>query len=538
MIESTISIQALGVGIAAFVATLSAAFLFINAWKEHLARSFGYAMAAAALWGWVGFASTIALEHEHLALARELRIVSIAGNVLLAILFVRFARIYKSERVATTKREQATFDIFVLTAAAFVVLLCMDLLFGSAIMIGPYLVDAVTPLPGPMMPIFQLYYILCIVLIYIFMRSRVAIEDSSSRRGHVILLYAMTVGASCGIGGFFAWYGIYVPGLSVIRALAVPLLALGSFYAMTSHNIFNVRVAAANVFVFAIWSFLFFRILLNASLSDSFADVLLLGALIILGVLLIRSFNTELEDRIFIERAERERAIEQSKTEFISIAAHQLRTPLSGIRWTFNVLDSAKGLTEEQRDLVKRASDRTKDVIDRVNEMLNAARFTDGGFAVKLETQDVRPVLRESIALFEDAAKAHKLKLESSLPRKSLMSRVDKDKFGMAIQNLIDNSIKYTKSGTVSLVASQEGDRIVIRISDTGIGIAGQDTKHIFEKFYRHEKAVKMFTDGSGLGLFIVKKIIDAHGGTIMVISEKGKGTSMTLSIPAVVSAR
>lgn len=537
MVESTISVQALGVGIAAFIATLTAAFLFINAWNERLARAFGLAMIATAVWGWIGFAAMVAADHQYMELGRLLRILSLIGNVLLCILFVRFALIYKEGLVPILKRDRVVYDIFWLGAAAIALLLVLDL-FGAKTIVGNYYLGAVTPERGAVYDTFLIYYVACIAAIYFFMRSRLVLETGSARRGHTILVYGLTIGASAGAAGFLIWYGIHWPIVSAIRALAVPLLALAAFYAMSSHNIFNFRVAAANVFVFAIWSFLFFRILLAPSLSDTLPDILLLVALVVLGVLLIRSFNTELDTRLRVERAERERAIEQSKFEFVSIAAHQLRTPLSGIRWTFSVLESAMGLTDEQRELLKRGGERTKDVIDRVNEMLSAARLTDGGFVVKLTEQDIRPILKESVAMFEYAAQVRKLHLESSIPKKALRSRVDRDKLSMAVQNLIDNAIKYTKTGTVSLVATQVDDRIEIQISDTGIGIAENDTKHIFEKFYRHEKAVKMFTDGSGLGLFIVKKIMDAHGGTITVHSEDGKGTLMTLSIPAVVDTQ
>lgn len=534
MVETTISVQTLGVGLAAFIATLAASFLFVNAYHERLARAFGFAMAAAALWGWFGFAAAIAAEHGSMEFARSLRAASMAGNVLLAILFVRFARIYKADRIPAHRTERVLFDVGVLAAAAFIVFLCIDVFLGTATTMGPFFRNTVTPIRGPMFDLFVVYYCLCIAAIYVLMKQRVALEHGPTRRGHVILLYAMTIGASAGVAGFVAWYGISDPLITAIRAFAMPLLAVGSFYAMSSHNIFNFRVAAANVFVFAIWTFLFFRILLNPSLSDSVPDMLLLAALIVLGVLLIRSFSKELDTRARIERAERERAIEQSKSEFISIAAHQLRTPLSGIRWTFNALENApEGLTPEQRDLVRKAGERTRDVVDRVNEMLRAARYSGGGFTMALKVQDIRPVLKDSIAMFEHAAHARNLELIATIPRKVLSSRIDKDKFAIAVQNLIDNALKYTNSGAVRLDAEQVGDSIEIRISDSGIGITPHDTEHLFEKFYRNENATKMFTDGSGLGLFIVKKIVDAHGGTITVESKPGSGTTFILRIPA-----
>ncbi len=533
MVEGTISVQTLGVGLAAFIATLSAIFLYVNAYSDRVARTFAHAMTAAALWAWCGFASAVAADQLNMDIARTLRMFSMLANIWLAFLFVRFALAYKAEHTPLTNAEHLTRTIYILGASALSVLVFSDILLGTSIMAGEFFAGAVTPIIGPMFDIFVLYYCLCIVAIYIVMRRRVALETGPTRRGHVILLYAMTVGASAGIAGFAAWYGIYWPPLTAIRAFAMPLLAFSAFYAMSSHNLFNVRVAAANAFVFAIWSFLFLRILLSPTLGEAMPDIWLLAALIVLGILLIRSFTKELDTRLRIERVERERAIEQSKAEFISIAAHQLRTPLAGIRWTFNVLESATGLNKEQQELLKRASERTRDVVERVNEMLRAARLTEGGFKITLVQQDIRPILRDSIELFESAARQRNIRLESSIPRKILMSRIDADKFAIAIQNLIDNAIKYTQSGSVTLSAVQAGDRIEIRVADTGIGIDDADNTHLFEKFYRHEDAVKMFTDGSGLGLFIVKKIIDAHGGTIKIESKKGEGTSFVLSIPS-----
>ncbi len=531
MIETAISLQALGIGVSAFIATLIAAFLLINAYHETLARSFAFGVLGLVVWAWFGFFSAIAADNYQMDVARQLRIFGVIGNVLFLILFVRFAFVYKREQEALTSSEQLTLQLYIFTGVAFIVLCLLDL-FGARTLIGDFFPNTVSPLGESMLDLFLIYYLLTIPILTTMMMRRLRYETGSARRGGIILLITMVASILLGSTGFLPYYGIVVPALTALRGLAVPIFGVGAFYAMSSHNIFNFRVAAANAFVFGIWSALFLRILLYTEFKEALSDIYLLLALVVLGAFLIRSFNTELNSRAEIERVERERAIEQSKSEFVSIAAHQLRTPLAGIRWAFNVLESADGLSEEHRSLLKKGSERTKDVIARVNEMLSAARLNDGGFMVSLEPQDIRPILKDSVALFDDAARVRNLKLESSIPRKALFSRVDKDKFSMAIQNLIDNAIKYTKTGSVSLRADRNDDRIEICIRDTGIGIAEADSKHMFEKFYRHEKAVKMFTDGSGLGLFIVKKIIDAHGGTIMVVSEKGKGTSITLSIP------
>ena len=265
MIESTISVQTLGIGVAAFVATLASSFLYINAAKERSARAFADALVGAAIWGWFGFASAIAAEHMNMDLARDLRILSFVGNVLLTALFVRFAVIYRSDSEPLRHLERLAYQVLSLCGAAFVTLLSFDLLAGTATFVGIFEHGAVTPERGPFFDLFVLYYCLSILVIYMFMRVRVEKETGPSHRGHVILLMALTFGSSAGLAGYAAWYGLYSPILTGIRALAVPTLSFSAFYAMSTHKIFNVRVAAANAFVFAIWTFLFLRILFNFS---------------------------------------------------------------------------------------------------------------------------------------------------------------------------------------------------------------------------------------------------------------------------------
>lgn len=532
MVETTIGVQTLGIGISAFVATLLVAFLFLNAYKENVARAFGWAFALVMLWGWFGFFSALAADAGKMELARDLRIISIIGNTLMATLFTRFAFVYKQEHTPLTKRERYYLEAYIFVGLAIVAFAVSDLLFDMSTIIGEFLLGAATPVRGPVFHAFVAYWYLGGATIAYMMHRRFSKESSSAKRGGIILMTTIMVALITGGFGYLPWYEIYIPIFGTLRALAVPAFAVGAFYAMSTHNIFNFRVAAANVFVFAIWSFLFFRILLNPSFKDSLTDIYLLVALVILGVLLIRSFNKELDTRLLIERTEHEREIEQTKSEFISIAAHQLRTPLSGIRWAFNSLESASGLNEEQRALVKKGSERTVDVVERVNEMLRAAKLTSGSFPITLTRQDIRPMLKESVAMLENAAHAKSLTLDLSVPDSPLMATVDTDKFPIVMQNLIDNAIKYTDTGSVHISADSVGTDVVIAITDTGIGLSMEDKAHLFEKFYRNDTAKRMFTDGSGLGLFIVKKILDAHGGRVEVTSEIGTGTTFTVRVP------
>lgn len=527
MVESTLSVQTLGIGVSSFITTLIAAFLFINAYREPVARAFAYGCAGLMMWSWFGFFYQLT---DNVELARQLRIVSLIGETLFLALFVRFGFIYKAQAVPHTARERLLLQGVYYVTAAFVTLFIFDM-FGSQFIVGYVLPGALAPFRGPFFDQFALFYAGCASVLGFIMWRRITVETGTVRRGGLILLGTMIAALMIGAGGFATWYGINAPILALLRALAVPLLGVGAFYAMSNYSVFNLRVAAANFFVFAMWSFLFFRILLNPSFRNAVPDVLLLAALIVLGIFLIRSIQRELEDRIIIERAERERAIEQAKSEFISIAAHQLRTPLSGIRWTFTALQDLQSLPPEHREMVKKGGERTLDVIERVNEMLRAAKLSNDSFTFAMKAIDLRSVLKDVVASVDTAAKARGLELSLSLPRKPLSITGDREKIAIVFQNLVDNAIKYTKAGRVSISADAADKKVSVRIEDTGIGLSPDDQKHLFEKFYRNDRATKMFTDGSGLGLFIVKKIVDAHNGTIEAASS-GNGTLFTVLLP------
>jgi PAS domain S-box-containing protein len=232
----------------------------------------------------------------------------------------------------------------------------------------------------------------------------------------------------------------------------------------------------------------------------------------------------------------REREIDRMKTEFVSIAAHQLRTPLSAIKWTLRmILDGDVGkISKEQAELLEKGYQSNERMITLINDLLNVARIEEGRFVYNPTPQSLEEIIKKTIDALSGIIEKKKLKLVFKKPKEPLPKvRVDKEKIGLVIQNLLDNAIRFNKpGGKVTVSINYDKINIRIMIQDTGIGIPDSQQDQIFSKFFRADNAVKSETEGTGLGLFICKNIIEAHGGKIWFESKEGQGTTFWFTLP------
>jgi len=234
----------------------------------------------------------------------------------------------------------------------------------------------------------------------------------------------------------------------------------------------------------------------------------------------------------------REKVIERLKTEFVSIAAHQLRTPLSAIKWTLSMLAGGEvgKITNDQKELLDKTYRSNERMIGLVNDLLNTARIEEGKFLAKLIKHDFIKIVNEIVIPFGKEVEKKGLLFEYQKPAEAAPSvEVDAEKISLAIQNILDNSLHYTKTGgiKVSLTFDKQPNEFLLTVADSGMGISQKEQLRIFSKFFRASSAVKMETEGSGLGLFIAKNIVEAHGGKIWFESEEGKGTTLYFTLPA-----
>lgn len=231
-----------------------------------------------------------------------------------------------------------------------------------------------------------------------------------------------------------------------------------------------------------------------------------------------------------------ERRADTLKSNFVSTATHQLRTPLTGIGWGLDTLAAPNsGISDKQRILVEQMRNTTRYVIALVNDLLNVSELEEGRAVYQFERQNITPVIRTILDGLKVELEEKHLKTTFDEPEDSERTypAIDRVRIGMALQNIIDNAVRYTpEGGAIKIAVRTSADALVISVSDTGIGISESDQKLLFNKFFRAPNAVHAVPDGSGLGLYLTKRIVEDHNGSISVDSAEGKGTTFSVELP------
>jgi len=230
------------------------------------------------------------------------------------------------------------------------------------------------------------------------------------------------------------------------------------------------------------------------------------------------------------------RELEKTKVNFISIASHQLRTPLSALRWISEMfLDGDLGkLTENQKRFLNDIYKSTRRLLDLVNILLTSSRVEEGRIDIKPIPTDIIVLTKEVVASLESLIKAKNLNLvvmDTPLPKINL----EPEMFRQVILNLISNAINYTPNGgRITAQFELKSDFVTCSVEDSGIGIPKKNQYRIFEKFFRADNAIAEVADGSGLGLSLAKSIVLTWGGDMKFESEEGKGTTFYFTVPLV----
>lgn len=231
--------------------------------------------------------------------------------------------------------------------------------------------------------------------------------------------------------------------------------------------------------------------------------------------------------------------LDSAKSDFVSVAAHQLRTPLTGIKWSYTaLLDPDTGpLNPDQKEIAEKGLASISNTIDLVNDLLNVAHVEEGKMKFDIKKQSLLPIAQKAVESLKLVAEEKKISLSVKIPKVDGFpeTNIDSEKMGLVITNLLDNAVKYTPTGgRVDFSISQERGAIKIVVQDSGIGIPKSQKDRLFSKFFRAENAVGVQTSGTGLGLYMVKKIVERHGGKIVVDSVEGKGTAFIVTIPEI----
>lgn len=235
--------------------------------------------------------------------------------------------------------------------------------------------------------------------------------------------------------------------------------------------------------------------------------------------------------------AEKAKENVELRSEFIAIASHELRSPITGIKWALqSFVEGAQTLDAKQTKVITGVLHNTERLLMNVNDILEFAALEKGAITtLNRETRNLYGIVKETVDGLQFAAKEKEIAvtLEGEWPTMGDEISCDKNRLRMAFANVLSNAIKYSPEKTeVVLVRSASHGDITISVQDNGIGIPRDDQQGIFTEFFRSTNAVKNVPNGTGLGLYYTKSIVEAHGGKIWFESEEGKGTTFYLKLP------
>lgn len=248
----------------------------------------------------------------------------------------------------------------------------------------------------------------------------------------------------------------------------------------------------------------------------------------------VQGFNQTLKQKVD-DATKRLRELLKIKSDFLTVASHQLRTPTSIVRGMLSLVIEEKDLSNEEKNkFVTQAYEGVNRLERIIHELLNATELEGKKMRLEFKKTRVENIIEEIINELTPLAEQEKVKINFNKPARSIPKTLaDPVKLKEAITNIIDNAVHYTPEGEVDVSVRRKQDQIIVEVSDTGIGMSKNDLRMLFTKFSRGEGILQIHPNGTGLGLFIAKKMLEAMGGTITAESKgKSKGSKFTLAIP------
>ena len=331
----------------------------------------------------------------------------------------------------------------------------------------------------------------------------------------------------------YIWFG---PFFTLIM-----VFSLG--YAIFKHHLFNVKTIATELLAFSLWVFILIRTLVATSFTDKILNGGLLLVTVIIGVLLIKSVYKEVRQREKIQKLAEDlekanarlKELDQQKSEFVSIASHQLRSPLTAIRgYTSMLLEGSFGdITPKAREAIEKVTESSRHLVNLVEDLLNISRIEQGRMVYDFVTVDLGKMTEDIIGALMPNAQKNNLDISFTTDGKGPYNTVaDYEKIRQVVLNLVDNAIKYTPKGfvKVKIERNKTKNKILLSVTDSGVGVTPELKDRLFEKFSRGDEKTKLHVNGTGLGLYVAKEMLKAHSGNIWVES-LGEGRGATFFI-------
>ncbi len=323
-------------------------------------------------------------------------------------------------------------------------------------------------------------------------------------------------------------------------------------YSIIRFGILNTKLISSQALIAGVWFLVFALLFIDGKQNIMIVTTITLLFISIIGYVLIKTVRREVSQRERLEQLSKNlevsnlqlsdandklKSLDKLKTEFLSLASHQLRSPLTAIKGYASMLsEGAFGpLQEKQDEAVKRVYASAQGLVNVVEDLLNVSKIEQGGMKYEFIPTDVRKLVLDLVNEMKIPAENKHLEFKADIPEHdAFMVTADPTKLKQVFLNLVDNSIKYTKSGfvRVSLTRDTNKKTVTFSVQDSGIGITEETKERLFQKFSRGEGG-KLNTGGSGLGLYLAREIARAHKGDISIESDGTSGATFSVSLPA-----
>ncbi len=509
-------------------------------WRERANQLFFLMTLALAIWGFGYWKWLSSVDHDTALV--WLRILSVGSLFIPTFFFHWVVSVLGQEKL---HRVLITLSYFASIVIAFTS--GTDLFISG---VGKRFIFDYWPSAGTAYSVYFSYIYIGLILytFYLLVRFYYLLAEPDKKGQILYILFGALLGFGGGLTNFPLWYDIAIYPYGNFLVAAFPFL-LG--YSVLKYKLFNAKVIATEILVFFIAIILFAQALLSQSVTEFVLRGALATLVAVFGYLLIRSVYREVEQREKIQKLagdlervneklatanERLKELDQLKSEFVSLATHQIRGPLTAMKgYASMILEGDYGeVPQNLRETIDTIYQSSKSLAVIVDDFLNVSRIEQGRMKYELTTFDICALVNEAVNEAKPNIEKKGLAVSVSLCPEPINVRGDRGKIKQVIGNILDNAAKYTQKGSinVSLVSDKAKGQATLAIKDTGVGIRPETIPHLFQKFSRAEDASKFNIFGTGLGLYVAKEMIKAHGGRIWVESfGEGKGSTFFVEL-------
>lgn len=408
---------------------------------------------------------------------------------------------------------------------------------GVTLVYGFYWID-----PGPFYWAFPVFFVVYTIASLYLLYSVYRVTDDIQTKAQIRnTLYAGLIGFGGGITNFLPQVINVYPFGNYFVILYVFIMSRG----VLKYKLMNTKILSTQLFAGATVLIFLFNLLHSGTFSEWFVNMLLFMGVLLFSIMIVRSVYREVEQRQTIEKLvtkledanTRLTELDQMKSEFISLASHQIRGPLAAIKgYASLILEGDYGRVPKNiQEPIETIFQSCQSLVTIVEDFLNVSRIEQGRMKYDFTDFDIVELVRQVITELRPSINKKGLRIVTSLPEERIMVNADVGKIKQVIGNLVDNATKYTKEGSLTIALEYNGisKKVLFTISDTGVGISPETLPKLFQKFSRAEDAAKANILGTGLGLYVAKELLKAHEGRIWAESAGvGKGSTFFVEMP------